>query len=74
MSDSENGAGRIDASRARPKPDGVLRVTTGTLRLPEGLETDRKASGDAINRVVLLIVAGALAFIAVVAWLIHMGQ
>jgi hypothetical protein len=51
-----------------------LRVTTGTLRLPEGLETDRKASGDAINRVVLLIVAGALAFIAVVAWLIHMGQ
>ena len=57
----------------RPRPDGVLRVTTGTLRLPQGLEPE-EAKDDAMNRVVLLVVAGALAFISIIAWLIYMGQ
>ena len=58
----------------RQKPDGILRVTTGTLKLPEGLETDQKARDDGMNRLVLVIVAGALILIAVIAWLISMGQ
>ena len=49
-------------------------MTTGTLKLPEGLETERKASDAAINRVVFLIAGGALVFIAVIAWLIYLGQ
>ena len=71
MSETEQ---RGDAPPPRSRPDGVLRVTTGALKLPEGLEADRRASGDAINRVVLVIVAGALIFIAIIAALIYMGQ
>jgi hypothetical protein len=72
MSDSEE-RGQPDTAPSA-KSDGVLRVTTGTLKLPEGLETERKANDQAINRVVLLIAGGALVFIAIITLLIYLGQ
>jgi hypothetical protein len=74
MSDSKNRSEPQEAADARLQPDGVLRVTTGSLKLPEGLAAEHTASEHAIDRVVLVIVVLALTFIGVIAWLIHMGQ
>jgi hypothetical protein len=66
--------------RQKPEPQerrsegGVLRVTTGSFRLPEGLEAEKTPDRDRIDAVVVVIVALALVFIAFIAWLIHGGQ
>lgn len=48
----------------------VLRVTTSSLKLPEGIDATEQSAA-AVTRVVLIVVAIVLAFIAVIAWLIH---
>ena len=48
--------------------DEVIRVTTGSLKLPEAV-TNQQANR-AMNRVVIVVVAIAIGFIALVAYLI----
>jgi len=74
MSKSRKRSAPAEARDERPRTDGVLRVTTGTLKLPEGLESDEEAKHNAMNRVAIVIVASALAFIAIIAWLVYIGQ
>ena len=61
-----------DSTTASPREREVLRVSTSSLRVPRGLE-ERETAGTA-DRVVAVIFLLALAFIAIVAWLIHGGQ
>ena len=56
----------------RPRDGGVLRVTTSTLKIPEGLETSTSTRGT--DRVVLVVLGLCVLFIVVIAWLIHGGQ
>jgi hypothetical protein len=55
--------------------DGVVRVNTGSLSMPEDLATEgeyKKTRG--ANMVFVVILAVMLAFIAVVAWLVANSQ
>ena len=60
----------VEDPEAQAADRDVLRVTTGSLKLPEGLDAEKGTSRDPINRVVFVILALAIAFIAFVAWLI----
>ena len=51
--------------------DEVIRVTTGSLKLPDAITNE--ASNRAMNRVVLVVVAVAVAFIAFIAYLISVN-
>ena len=48
--------------------DDVIRVTTGSLKLPESITNE--AGKREMNKVIFIVVAIALAFIAVIAFLI----
>jgi hypothetical protein len=54
--------------RESERPD-VIRITTGSLKLPESVAGDATSKAR-MNGVVIVVVAIALAFIAFIAWLI----
>jgi hypothetical protein len=62
---------RDDTGRNTGPDRGVMRVTTSSLRIPDGFTTE---SSRGMNRVALVVVLLAALFIAFVAWLIHGGQ
>jgi hypothetical protein len=64
---------KADAGRADPGDSArdVLRITTGSLRVPAALKADEEESRKRIDAVVVVIVSIALGFIALVAWLIY---
>jgi len=69
MSEESSGE-EIGVERARD--EGVLRVTTSSLKIPDGIESTDASEGT--DRVVLVVLTMAIAFIVFIAWLIHGGQ
>ncbi len=53
---------------------GVLRVSTGSLKIPDGIETDDDSQRRNVEPIVVGVVVAALAFIALIAWFIHTGS
>lgn len=63
--------------RARAEGDGALGVDTGELKLPESLLAEREADAEGsfhLEPVVIFILACALAYIALIVYLISSGQ
>ncbi len=59
-----------EASEPSAITKDVLRITTSSLKLPEGIDATEESAA-AVTRVVLIVVAIVLGFVAVIAWLIH---
>jgi hypothetical protein len=55
--------------------EGVLRVTSGALKIPEGIVTGEEPEEERQSMMVLLLIVGfSILFIAFIAWLIANGN
>ena len=55
----------------KQQPEGVIRVGTGDLNLPNGIDLEEDdPNAPSPNLVFIVIIAIAIAFIAIIAWII----
>lgn len=60
--------------RAPKKYDsGVLRVTSGSLKIPDGIDA-QEGKTRLVDPVVVVVLGLAVAFTLFIAWLVHGGQ